>query len=73
MFLTNTPSCLIAKGKNEKKQIAAKSRRWSDETKKKMSEIRKRRFVEDPAYKAKILCKLKQFSGENQGRQAESV
>lgn len=57
----------IAKGKNEKKQIAAKSRRWSDETKKKMSETRKRRFAEDPAYKAKILCKLKQFSGERQG------
>lgn len=52
----------VAKGKNQKKSEAAKSRRWSDETKRKMSETRKRRFTEDSSYRERVLGKLKQFS-----------
>jgi hypothetical protein len=48
-------------GKSEAKSIASKARRWSEETKKKMSDSRKRKFAEDPAYKAKILSNLRQF------------
>lgn len=52
---SNTPEV------NERKRQSAIGRKHSEETKKKMSDARKKRFAEDPEYKAKILSGLKQF------------
>ena len=53
---SNTPEV------NERKRQSAIGRKHSEETKKKMSEARKKRFAEDPEYKRKILQGLKQFN-----------
>lgn len=50
---------------NEKKRQSAIGRKHSEETKRKMSEARRKRFAEDPVYKNKILKGLKQFNKES--------
>ena len=61
-------------GISEAKSKVSKARKWSEETKRKMSESRKKKFAEDPIYKAKILSSLRQFKvNDLQVRQSELV
>ena len=62
-------------GPSKAKSIASKARRWSEETKQKMSESRKRKFAEDPSYKARIISNLRQFKTicEGQEKQPELI